>query len=278
MKKLIALVLAAVGTAGLVQIRLIEVSPSPTVKLVMAAGLALALIGVGIFRWKRPHRASAELRPYLDNPVRRRRKPWQATSKRLHIAVPSTGGDRRDAAMRSELMVRNRSQRRLPSVKFPLAGDSWARDGDLTVSTEVDGKPTTQSVKYENGNSPVVSLSLPAPGLEPDSVVPVAFTWRWPGIASIKGGIWILSLRDMPSGADAEIQIDYPANLPQTANAKLVRAVGPVEWDVEQGSVSPASEEDIQQFKFACKRGRFDSYLAVEMSAAKAAKPAHEQT
>ncbi len=275
MKKLIALVVAVFGTAGLVQVRLIELNPSPTVKLVIAAGLVLALIGVSIFEWKKPHRTSAELRPYLDNPVRRRRKAWQATSKRLHIVVPSTGGDRRDATMRSEFMVRNRSQRRLPRVEFPLAGDSWARDGDLTVSTEVDGKPATQSVKYENGNSPVVSLSLPAPGLEPDSAVPVAFTWRWPGIASIKGGVWILSLRDMPFGADAEIQIDYPANLPQTANAKLVRAIGTIEWDVEQGSVSPVSGEDIQQFQFANKRGRFDSYLAVEMSAA---KPADEQT
>lgn len=248
--------------------RLVEVTPTPFERWAIVAIGILLLIGATAVGRYRPHRGNDELKPLLRNLARQGRRPWIVTDKTYCIHVPSQGGLRRDASLEVNVILQNRSRRMLGKIDFPIAGDSRVRAGDLTVVAEVDHRATHAEVRYVDGNSPIVAVPMPAPGLLPGKEIPIRLRWTWPGMANMRGGTWTFVMTNAQSASSTRIDLMYPIDCPQLAEVRLVRSFGGIHWDVPKGSLSAKSTPKGLLFEFDHTRRSLDSLVCIDMTAA----------
>jgi hypothetical protein len=266
-RNVVTLIIAACGLLGLVTVRLVEITPTPVQKAIIVAVAILLLIGVSAIRRYKPHRGQDELRSFMRNPARRGRKPWVVTDKTFLIDVPDQGGLRRDASLDVTVLLHNRSRRSLANVEFPIAGDSRVRPGDLEIAADIDGSPTHIDVRYVDGNSPIVVVPMPTPGLSRGEKASIRLRWTWPGMANMRGGTWMVSMTNVQSSSSVRIELNYPADHPQIAEVRLVKSLAGFQWDVPKGSLSPKLKPTGWCFELEHSKGRLDSLVCIDMGA-----------
>lgn len=265
MRQALAIALTASGLFSFFTVHLVEVTPPGWMRIGLPVLAVLALICAASIRRWRPYREQPELRAYLANPLRHGRRAGLASEKNFHIFLLQGEGPRRDTVVSVHSTLRNVSRRPLVSTEYPVAGTSWVRPGEVTVSASADGRPVYPKTSYEDGHSLQVSLPLPAPGLAPGKELDLQLRWSWPYLANLNGGAWVIGLGDMMPGAVLRWEVDYPEDCPQSAELTLVRSLFGIYWDVPAGSVSPRSVPQRLQYCGTMVRRSFDSHLLVDM-------------
>lgn len=260
----IAAVVAAAGLLGAVQIHIIDVQPTATVRLLVVVALAIiVLVSLGV-AWLHPTPPPASVERLGEYPALGGRRPWSVLRRATVVTIASGRSTRRDARVETEYLVRNRSRSSIGSIEVPMTGDTLLKAGDLEVMTQVDdGESMLGRVSFSNDFSPVVTFRLPAPGLSPGEVVRCRMRYLWPALAHIGSESWIINLRHARRGAAIAITLHYELEDAQVAEARIVRRMAGIRWEVVHGALKPVSSAKRSTIHLRYTKRRGDEFLRV---------------
>jgi len=219
----IAAILAVFGAFGLVQIKVVSISPPLWVTIAVGA-VIIAIVALTAIRAKEP-KLPATVANLVANRARRGNRAYAITSKEMRVLIAPGTSLRRDADVTFTLTLRNRLNRPLGEVELPLLGEVPASEDDLAVSGRAGGQTMNLAARVDSTDhlSPIIKILMPAPGIAPRESVTVSFRYVWPAVAHILKDEWILDVLLVEDGATARAILVYPATEAQFAE---VRAIG----------------------------------------------------
>jgi hypothetical protein len=242
-------VLAVLGAFGLVQIKLVSISP-PLWATVTVAVLSIVLIGLVTLRSKRGKLELPDTVGNLEaNRARLRKRPYVITSKEMYVNVAPGSSVRRDAEVEFILKLRNRSRRPLGEVELPLLGEVPTSGDDLAVTGRAGAQKMALAARVDSTDhlSPVVKIVLPAPALPAGESIGLSFQYVWPGVAHILRDDWIFDLLAVQDGTTVRATLAYPAvdaqyaemrSIGRQLGARRTRTLGTVDPVVEGSSAT----------------------------------------
>lgn len=218
----IAAILAVLGAFGLVQIKVVSISPPLWVTIVVVAVI------VAVVTWTAIRAKAPELRATVANldanRARRGNRAYAITAKEMRVFIAPGTSLRRDADITFTLTLRNRLNRPLGEVELPLLGEVPVSEDDLAVTCRASGQTMNLAARVDSTDhlSPIIKVLMPAPGIPAQDSVTVSFRYVWPAVAHILKDEWIVDLLLVEDGATVRVSLAYPAAEAQFGEVRTI--------------------------------------------------------
>lgn len=259
----IAAILAVFGAFGLVQIKVVSISPPLWVTTTVGA-VIIAIVALTAIRAKEP-KLPATVANLDANRARHGNRAYAITSKEMRVFVAPGTSLRRDADITFTLTLRNRLNRPLGEVELPLLGEVPASEDDLAVSGRAGGQTMNLAARVDSTDhlSPIIKILMPAPGIAPRESVTVSFRYVWPAVAHILKDEWILDVLLVEDGATATAILVYPATEAQFAEVRAIGRRFGLRRSHTIGNVEPTITGDRAIVEFVHTKTRGEELLQI---------------